>query len=217
MTCNCPLCDAPEGVPYHADRVRDYRQCSRCALVWVPPAQRLDRAAELAEYRKHCNRLDDPRYRRFLERLAMPLLARLRPASSGLDFGCGPAPLLAAMLEEHGHRVALYDSFFQREPAVLDKARDFITATEVVEHLHAPAQVLERLWDRLRPGGWLGLMTKLVRDREAFASWHYIRDPTHVCFFSRETLGWWGERHAAELSFVGDDVILLRKPPASER
>ena len=54
-------------------------------------------------------------------------------------------------------------------------------------------------------------MTKQVIDAQAFARWHYIRDPTHVCFFSRETFTWWAARKQAELEFCGADVILLRK------
>ena len=163
-------------------------------------------------YELHDNRIDDPGYRRFLARLADPLLQRLTPQSRGLDFGCGPVPLLAAMLEEHGHRVALHDSFFHPRPQLLEGRYDFITASEVVEHLHAPGRTLDSLWACLRPGGWLAIMTKLVIDADAFARWHYIRDPTHVCFFSRATWRWWAARAATEAHFRGGDVILLRKP-----
>jgi len=162
-------------------------------------------------YELHENAVDDPAYRRFLSRLHAPLLERLAPGSEGLDFGCGPAPALARMLEEGGHRVALYDVFFAPHSAALDRSYDFICATEVVEHLHQPAAELQRLWQCLRPGGWLGVMTKLVRDRQAFASWHYIRDPTHVCFFSRASWCWWADARGADLSFIGNDVTLLQK------
>ena len=180
--------------------------------MFVPPAFYLDRAAERAEYERHENHVDDPGYRRFLARLAEPLQARLPAASHGLDFGCGPAPALATMLREAGHRVACYDSFFHPEERVLTGFYDFVTATEVVEHLHQPGAELERLWGLLRPGGWLALMTKLVIDADAFARWHYIRDPTHVCFFSAETFHWWASRHAAVPQRCADDVVLLRKP-----
>ena len=79
----------------------------------------------------------------------------------------------------------------------------------MVEHLHHPGAELERLWSLLAPGGWLGVMTKLVRDPEAFASWHYKNDPTHVCFFSRDSWQWWAGQHEACLEFIGADIILL--------
>lgn len=186
-------------------------RCAECALVYVPPAYFLTREEERACYELHENAVDDPGYRRFLSRLASPLMERLPPHARGLDFGCGPAPALAAMLREAGHEVALYDSFFFPERVALAQRYEFVTATEVVEHLHRPGEVLAKLWECIEPGGWLGVMTKLVRDAEAFASWHYIRDPTHVCFFSRETWSWWAQRHAAELTTLGADVMLLRK------
>lgn len=210
VTLRCPLC-AASGDAYHHDGSRDYLRCPRCSLVFVPPEQRLNREAEFAEYLLHDNRIDDPGYRRFLSRLADPLCARLAPAARGLDFGCGPAPALAVMLAQLGHRVELHDSFFCPAPEKLEQSYDFVTATEVVEHLHDPAVVLEGLWDCVRPGGVLAVMTKLAGDLEAFARWHYIRDPTHVCFFSEATWRWWTASRPATLEFIGRDVILITR------
>lgn len=215
MTDLCPLCGSDSSELYHRDRQRSYYRCPTCSLVFVPAGERLDREQEYAEYLHHENAVDDPGYRRFLRRLVGPLVERLPPGATGLDFGCGPAPALAAMLEESGHTVSLHDSFFCPDPEALMCSYDFITATEVVEHLHAPGTILDQLWSCLHDGAYLGLMTKLVRDRESFATWHYIRDPTHVCFFSQDTFRWWAAHHTAELEFAGSDVILMRKLPRS--
>lgn len=206
---HCPLCDGLETGPFHEDRRRPYLRCRVCALVFVPPAYYLARDAERAEYDLHRNRVDDSGYRTFLSRLALPLAARLAPGASGLDFGCGPAPALACMLREAGYSVALYDSFYLPDTGALRDSYDFICATEVVEHLHRPGVELARLWTLLKPGGWLGLMTKLVLDRSAFAGWHYKNDPTHVCFFSERTWQWWAQQQGASLQIIGADVILL--------
>ncbi len=207
---HCPLCGSTQNTPYHRDRRRAYLLCGHCTLVFVPPDFHLSAEAEKAEYDLHQNTLDDPGYRQFLSRLARPLLQRLPAGSTGLDFGCGPGPALAAMLEEAGHRVALYDPFYFPQRAVLEQRYRFITATEVVEHLYHPGEELERFWGMLEPGGMIGVMTKLVRDQQAFASWHYKNDPTHVCFFSEQTWRWWAREHGAGVEFVGADVILLQ-------
>jgi SAM-dependent methyltransferase len=208
---HCPLCGDTNTVFFHEDRRRSYLRCTRCYLVFVPPRFYLDGAAERAEYDKHRNEVDDLGYRGFLARLAVPLLERLGKDSSGLDFGCGPGPALAHMLREAGHRVALYDIYYAPDESVLRSSYDFVTATEVVEHLHHPGRELARLWDLLKPGGWLGVMTKLVLDVSAFSRWHYKNDPTHVCFFSRETWQWWAREQGAELYFSGADVVVFRK------
>ena len=206
---HCPLCNGRKTAPFHEDRRRPYLRCPDCALVFVPPAHYLARDAERAEYDLHRNRVDDEGYRTFLSRLALPLAERLAPGARGLDFGCGPAPALACMLREAGYTVALYDSFYLPDAGALEDSYDFICATEVVEHLHRPGAELARLWALLKPGGWLGLMTKLVRDRPAFAGWHYKNDPTHVCFFSEDTWQWWAQRQGTPLQIAGADVILL--------
>ncbi len=82
-----------------------------------------------AHYLHHENHLDDPGYRRFLSKLADPLLARLPAGSKGLDYGCGPGPALAAMLREAGHQVALYDPFFHPDLTPLERSYDFETCT----------------------------------------------------------------------------------------
>lgn len=207
----CPLCEALQSDLFHSDKNRPYLRCAACKLIFVPPTHFLSPKAEKAEYDLHENSPSDAGYRRFLSRLFDPLNDRIAPNSAGLDFGCGPGPTLSVMFEEVGHRVAIYDPFYANHPDVFDQTYDFITATEVVEHLHAPRAELERLWGRLRHGGFLGMMTKLARDEAAFATWHYKADRTHVCFFSQETFEWVADWLGAELTLIGNDVILLRK------
>lgn len=211
MTLSCPLCGGADITHYHRDRRRDYWQCGRCALVFVAGGQQLAPAAEKAVYDCHENSPQDSGYRRFLSRLFTPLRERLPPGARGLDFGCGPGPTLSVMFAEAGHPMALYDIYYAPDRGVLDETYDFITATEVVEHLAAPGRELERLATLLRPGGWLGLMTKRVRSREAFADWHYILDPTHISFFSEATFVWLGEHLEMQVTFPAADVVLLHK------
>ncbi|HDZ57407.1 MAG TPA: class I SAM-dependent methyltransferase [Pseudomonas xinjiangensis] len=206
----CPLCGASAHW-YYRDR-RDYFHCPVCDLVHVPANCQLDSAAERSIYDLHQNVAEDPGYQKFLSRLTEPLKERLGTSGVGLDFGCGPAPALALMLEQAGHQVCLHDIYYYPNPEVFDRQWDFITATEVVEHLSQPTLELDRLWRCLKPGGWLGIMTKRVTSQEAFASWHYKNDLTHISFFSSATFHWLAEKWAAKLDIIGADVVLLQKP-----
>ena len=208
----CPLCHHEETQAYFEDKVRSYLQCPQCQLVFVAPEQRLSSEREKAFYDLHENDPADAGYRRFLSRVCDPMIECLAPQSYGLDFGCGPGPTLSLMLEEAGHQVALYDIFFHPDKDVLNVTYDFMTATEVIEHLHDPHTVWQQWLNLVKPGGWIGLMTKMVKNVEAFAGWHYKSDLTHVVFFSRETFQFLAERDKLELEFIGNDVILLRKP-----
>lgn len=144
----CPVCEHAGARPFESVAGSDYWRCDTCLATFLDPGQRLDQEAELAQYRLHRNDPDDPAYRRFLARLAGPLLLRLPPLSSGLEFGCGPGPALAAMLREAGHEVALYDIYFAPDQAVLHRRYDFVSCTEVAEHFHDPAAEF-RLFDTL--------------------------------------------------------------------
>jgi 2-polyprenyl-3-methyl-5-hydroxy-6-metoxy-1,4-benzoquinol methylase len=115
------------------------------------------------------------------------------------------------MFEETGHSMTIYDAYYAKNESVWEQRFDFITASEVVEHLHQPRTELDRLWARLRPGGILGLMTMVAPAREAFATWHYKNDMTHVSFFSRNTFGWLGDQWGSKPKFFDDDVVLFQK------
>lgn len=208
---SCPVCAHPAD---HFLTVggRDYLRCPICQARFLDPAQHLSRDDEYAHYLHHENDPDDPRYRRFLSKLANPLMARLAPASHGLDYGCGPGPALAAMLQEAGHDVKVYDPFFAPDSTPLTGTYDFITCTEVAEHFHRPDLELARLRDMIRPGGWLAIMTCFQTDDARFADWHYRNDPTHVVFYRDDTF-----RHLARdwgwcCDIPAKDVVLMQRP-----
>lgn len=213
----CPLCGFNDPKRYFEDKTRPYLSCPACDLVFVPEAFYPAAEDEKREYDLHNNDPKDPGYRRFLSRLSRPMLERLglrqkgKNGQKGLDFGCGPGPLLHQLMEEGGHTVDLYDPFYFKETDLISDSYDFITAAEVVEHLHHPGREFDLLFRLLRSGGRLGIMTKLVLDKQAFSRWHYIRDLTHVCFYSRDTFSYIAQKYNTSLRFVGDDVILLRK------
>lgn len=207
----CPLCSSTDTALYHTDTMRSYFQCSNCTLVFVPKEFHLSEKKEKAEYDLHENTINDPGYRKFLSRLTRPLSAKLSKNSHGLDFGCGPGPALADMLEKQGHSMALFDPIYHNFPDVFDHKYDFISATEVVEHLRSPAMEFKQLFDCLKPDGYLGIMTKLVKNQAAFKDWHYTRDLTHIGFYSQQTFMWIAHTFNADLDFISNDVIFLKK------
>jgi Methyltransferase domain len=207
---HCPLCAHLVG-QYAQDRRRVYFHCPRCDLVSADPESHLDAPAEKGYYDLHENDPADQGYRRFLGRLAGPILRRLSRGMRGLDYGCGPGPTLSVMLVEAGMLMEDYDPFYTPNPGALECSYDFVTCTEVVEHFRWPSEDWARLTALLRPGGWLGIMTKLVISRERFGAWHYKDDPTHVSFYSPGTFSWLGTRFDLAVERVDRDVILLQK------
>lgn len=208
----CPLCDQPHAALLHRTRVRSFWRCGNCSLIFVPADERPDAAAEKARYDLHENDPFDSKYQQHLSPLCEAIIQSTRLDAEGLDFGCGPGPALAMMLRRAGRSVSLFDPFYAPDETVWARTYDFITASEVVEHLHRPRQELDRLFQALRAGGVLGLTTRFVpNSAEEFASWHYIRDPTHVCFFGRTVFNYIASTWDSRADFPSTNVILLTR------
>ena len=92
------------------------------------------------------------------------------------------------MLKEYGHSVDLYDKFYAKNDIVFDKQYDFITASEVVEHLKQPMFELNRLMGLLKSNGVLAIMTQILTPKIDFEQWYYKNDPSHIGFFSEKAL-----------------------------
>jgi SAM-dependent methyltransferase len=189
---------------------RAFARCEACGLSFVLADYLPTRAEELATYELHENAVDDPAYRAFLERVALPLVARLTPGMHGLDYGSGPGPALAAMLTERGYPMQIFDPFYAYAPHVLQRTYDFVTCTETVEHFHHPAAEFERLASLLAPRGWLAVMTSVQTPTQDFASWHYTHDPTHVCFYEDRTFAWLAARHHWRVERPSPNVALFQ-------
>jgi len=109
--------------------------------------------------------------------------------------------------------MSIYDTFYAPDPSVFEKQYDFITISETVEHLHRPLDELDRLWACLIPGGYLGVMTGILHDSINFSDWHYIRDDTHVVFFTPGSFEWLAQHWESSLELLGDRVVIFRKIP----
>jgi hypothetical protein len=182
-------------------------------LVFLSIAQRLLPAKEWAHYQLHRNSHEDHDYCEFLQRLVRPLSERLKPGANGVDMGSGPVPVLAQLLQERGFACAVYDPFFAPDTQIFKRRYDFVSASEVIEHLHQPEQTLSTWWQLLEPGGWLAVMTNMQRpSADQFGAWYYRRDPTHVCFWSVASFTWLAQRWQAEVEFPHPHLALLQKP-----
>ncbi|WP_299797941.1 class I SAM-dependent methyltransferase [uncultured Shewanella sp.] len=207
----CPLCGRASLLSFYQDRCRSYLRCDNCHLVLVPPEFLLSVEAEKAVYDQHQNDPADENYRRFLSRVFDPLISQLPKGARGLDYGCGPGPTISVMARESGLSVSNYDLYYQNTPEVLEHSYDFITITEVIEHVADAKGLLVLLNDLLRPGGILAVMTSRVGDEDTFGQWHYKNDPTHIRFYSIETFEWIARYFDWQLEVVDKDVVFFYK------
>ncbi len=144
--------------------------------------------AEKKRYEQHNNSLENAGYinwlNTFLDFAFTPAPAQ---GSTVLDFGSGPEPVMAQLMEKRGYIVSLEDLFFA--PGERSGPFDVITALEVFEHIYSPSDTIANLASRLSPDGCLCISTKfLPPNHEEFETWHYRNDSTHIGFFTRTGL-----------------------------
>lgn len=208
----CPVCGDVATRPFITTRGRRYYRCEGCKATYLAREQLPTREEERGRYDEHQNDPKDPGYRRFLSRLTDPLLRHLPAGSAGLDFGCGPGPALKQILEARGMQMACYDPFYAPNTGVLRKRYDFVTATEVLEHLHDPRTTIDLLEGLIKGGGYLGVMTEFQTDDDAFANWYYRSDITHVVFYREETLIHIAEQKGWGIEIPRKNVAIFRVP-----
>ncbi len=205
------MCTQNSLQKFYQDKQRIFLQCNTCKLISVPTENQLSPADEKAQYDKHQNNPEDIGYRKFLSRVFDPLLKQISRNSLGLDFGCGPGPTICHMANEHGIKVCNYDLYYFNQPELLERQYDFITMTEVIEHIADPKLLFVKLDTLLKREGLLAIMTKRVMDIQAFSNWHYKNDPTHICFYSIKTFEWIALKLEWRLEVIDKDVIFLHK------
>ncbi|MEX2177185.1 MAG: class I SAM-dependent methyltransferase [Gemmatimonadaceae bacterium] len=144
-----------------------------------------------------------------MARLAHPVIARTKGGARGLDYGCGQVPALGDLFTRSDRPTASYDPHFRPDSALLESRYDFLTCSEVIEHVHDPLPLLERFGALVHPGGIIGVMTRPYDTAGPFGAWWYRRDPTHVCFYSAQTMTWIGARFDWPVERVTPEVTIF--------
>ena len=207
----CPLCSTAAPSAFHDSERGTFFRCGTCALVYLDPTQWPSRDAEIARYELHENSSGDADYEDFLSRLAAPIIARTPVGARGLDYGSGESDALAGLLARSGRPTVAYDPAFRPSAAALDDRYDFVVCSEVIEHVHEPRALLDRLDRLVRPGGIIGIMTAMYDDVPSFAAWWYVRDITHVCFYSKATMEWIARELGWSVAFPAPNVAVFER------
>lgn len=184
-----------------------------CDLIFLDSAHHLLPNEERARYAGHENDIHDQAYRNFVRPLVDKILEYTNPDMRGMDYGCGPGPVIAQMLREKKYKIELYDIYFANDESLLNKKYDFIFANEVVEHFKAPAKEFELIIKMLNSDANLFLGTHLhPRDKNEFSNWYYRRDPTHVTFYSEETMHWLAAKYSLSIKITQPRMTHLFRP-----
>jgi SAM-dependent methyltransferase len=198
---SCPVCGN------WATQIGAASRCRSCQLLFRPSlgAQRLEKLHETKYFS------DDPEFGMTPDGLLgqyLDFIEDHRPlaGSNVLDFGCGTGPI-APLIQGRGGRysgvepsVLARDDLERRKIAAfasLDDdglglgSYDLVLMIEVIEHLDRPYEILPRLREFLRPGGFIFISTPNARGARARllgARWEQFMNPTHMCLYNSAAL-----------------------------
>lgn len=157
---------------------------------------------EKRRYSLHQNSHEDKGYVSMFERFIKVAVTPFRSGLiKGLDFGCGPAPVLADLISDMGIAMDVYDPYFFSDFDFHGKKYDLITSTEVFEHIRRPDSVISFLKTLLNRDGLLSIMT-LFHGNCDFKTWWYRQDRTHICFYSPRTCDWIARRFSMKIVYT---------------
>jgi GT2 family glycosyltransferase/SAM-dependent methyltransferase len=125
-----------------------------------------------------------------------------------LDVGCGNARYLASLAElgwevagvdqspaaavaaQEAHGISVHVGTIESAP-FSPGSFDFVHMRHVIEHLDQPVQSLQRVFELLRPGGWLYVETPNLESfpaRVLGQHWFNLDSPRHLWLFDTSTL-----------------------------
>ncbi len=196
----CSLCGADEIEDFTtvSDRIL-YHRCRNCSYISRDEAHRLSADDEKKRYQLHNNSPDNPGYVEWINRFLDFIFKSPLPGGRLiLDFGSGPEPVMAGMMENLGYRVFTEDPFFSPEKP--GGCFQLITSLEVFEHLQNPYETLVHLASRLTENGRLCISTEFIPDDMGrFEYWRYRSDETHIGLFTADGLIKAGEKAGFEM------------------
>ncbi len=193
---------------------RIYHSCPDCQWIFLDKQFHPSEERQKQRYLQHENSAGNAGYVAMFEGFIRTCVEPFAPKGGALlDFGCGPEPVLAGLLQKRGFSVDTFDLLFAPDESYRNKYYDLIILTEVLEHLFNPWETLKTLGENLKPGGGFAVMTLFhPNDRERFSKWWYRKDSTHVSFYTLKTLSLIAENLGIPLGFSDDNrVVVLKK------
>lgn len=213
--CKCRVCESSSLKEVYDNQLdSNYYFCEVCEFIFQEEDEIVSIEEEKEVYDQHDNSFESEGYvkmfERFIEKAVDPFISG--NIKKALDYGCGPGPVLAKILEKKGLDVNTFDPIYDNNSEYKNFKYDLITSTEVFEHFIDPLNELEKISNLLKKNGILSIMTLLRPDtEEQFKNWWYKRDKTHISFYSSKTLYLLGKMHNLEMIYNDNKRLITFK------
>ena len=211
---NCKICSSKTVRIENNKNNKVYYNCINCDYIFINGKLINSSDKEKLRYLKHNNSFEDINYVEMLRSFIKEYIKFDQDKINKiLDFGCGPIPVLAKLLEDKGFNVDVYDKYFFPHNDYLKKKYDLITLIEVIEHLKNPIKELTQLKKHLNKNGFFIIKTLFhPGNNDIFLKWWYKEDFTHISFFSQKTFKIISELLNMKLLTINNkDLCILQK------
>lgn len=186
----CKICKSDKTITYkHPKFDMLFHECLNCEVIYKDDSNLISEIEEKKLYDFHENSIENQGYVDFLTNFIKASVTPFIKTGRALDFGSGPGPILSELLkDEYDFEVDIYDYYYAKDEKVFNKTYDLITSTEVFEHLSNPIKILNQFHEMLSKDGIASIMTLFhPKDQLKFFEWFYIRDPSHIIFYTSKT------------------------------
>ncbi len=204
-TIECPLCNGTSKSFYH----HTFYRCQKCTGIFRAQEKHLSLQEEKNRYDLHNNDVFDERYQQFVSPIVEAVKNDYEPRAHGLDFGCGPGPVISKLLTDNNYQISQYDPFYAPDENLLQQKFDYIVCCEVIEHFRNPYREFSTLSRLLKPNGRLYCMTDLYDDDPQFKDWGYKDDQTHLFFYTKTSLEWIKKYYGFSSLLINDRLIIF--------
>lgn len=207
----CPLCYNNLIFDIQGPQNRKLNLCNNCMLVFSEKENLPEWNYEKAFYLNNSDDKKDKRHKTLLSNVIEIALPLLHGKRRGLDFGCGPVPVIPGLIKKEGFNCEFYDPIFFSEPPA--GKFDFIFAVNCIEHFFRPADEFHKIENLISHGGILIIMTQLWNNAQKVQNWPYAADPTRVLFYNKTTLKFMNQIFGFSSVLIDDNhgVYILQK------
>ena len=112
----------------------------------------------------------------------------------------------------------IISSFTEKYPNVTHVEYDSISESSVLdahEMMYGvraiPYYEFDKINNLLDNNSWFGVMTTFLPKDELFENWYYIKDPTHVAFYSKNTFLIIGKMFKWDCEFLSNNLVFFKK------
>ncbi len=217
-TTMCRVCGTPGTLSYLWVRNQHLDRCPHCHYVQVreKPVDEVIRKIYSDNYFEHTKYKNPGALDLENKRRLNLLINSLEPGSIVWDAGCSTGDFIRIGKDHfrmYGTDLSDYaiELAKQKNPELADQLRsgrleearfsdlkfDAICLWDVIEHIWDPAEVIETLLSRLKPGGFLFLSTPAIdaiTARVLGRYWAFMTPPEHLGFFTDKTFRWLFEK-----------------------